>query len=80
MAGTDGGRLQGLVSEQTVYAALDAISQALQRSLTAPTASQRRRELAQLRGVLLTLPSGGFDLEGGLRHLIGVLREPILER
>ncbi len=79
MVGNDGGRLQGLVGEESVYAALDAIHQALQRSLTARSASQRRRELAQLRGILLTLPSSGFDLEGALRHLVGVLREPILE-
>ena len=78
--GTDTEQPQGLVEEQIVYAALAAIEQALERSETAPTKSLRRRELAQLRGMLLSLPSGGFDLEGSLRHLIGVLRQPILER
>jgi hypothetical protein len=37
MAGTDGGRLYGLVVDQTVYAALDAIDEALEQALTAPT-------------------------------------------
>jgi hypothetical protein len=36
MAGTDGGRLHGLVDEQTVQAALDAIDGALEQALTAP--------------------------------------------
>ena len=79
MIGTTGERLQELVGEETVYAALDAIDRAVERTLTAPTESQQRRELAQLRGVLLTLPSSGLGLEGALRHLIGVLREPILD-
>jgi hypothetical protein len=80
MIGTDGGRLEGLVGEQTVYAALAAVDQALQRALTAGTDTQRDRELVQLRATLLTLPASGLDLEGGLRHLIGILREPILAR
>jgi hypothetical protein len=62
-----------------MHAALAAIEQALERSQTAPTESLRRRELAQVRGILSTLPSGGFDLEAGLRHLIGALGQPILE-
>ena len=37
MAGTDGGRLYGLVDEQSVYAALDAIDEALEQALLAPT-------------------------------------------
>jgi hypothetical protein len=36
MTGTDGGRLHGLVDDQTVYAALDAIDQALEQALIAP--------------------------------------------
>jgi hypothetical protein len=32
MAGTDGGRLCGLVHEQTLYAALDAIDEALEQA------------------------------------------------
>jgi hypothetical protein len=43
-------RPQGLVGEQTVYTALAAIEQALERSATARTKSLRRRELAQIRG------------------------------
>jgi len=78
--GTDTGRPQGLVGEPIVYAALATIEQALERSQTARTKSLRRRELAQVQGMLLTLPSSGFDLEGGLHHLIDVLRQPILER
>ncbi len=78
MIGTDGGRLEGLVDGRTVSAALAAIDQALQRTLTAETESLRRRELVQLRGILLALPVSGLDLEDGLRHLIEVLRVPIL--
>jgi hypothetical protein len=77
--GTHTERPQGLVQEQVVYAALAAIEQALQRSETARTELLRRLELAQVRALLLTLPHGRFDLEGGLRHLIDVLRQPILE-
>jgi hypothetical protein len=80
MPGTDGGRLQGLVGEHTAYAALAAIDRALQQALTARTESQCRCELAQLRGALLTLLASGPDLEGALRHLIGVLREPDTDR
>ena len=80
MIGTDGERLQGLVAEQTVYAALDAIAQGIRQALTAETESERRRELAQLHGLLLSLPCSGLGLEGALRHLIGVLGEPILHR
>jgi hypothetical protein len=80
MIRTDGEQLPGLIREQTVDAALAAISKVLQRALTAETDSQRRRELEQLHGVLQTLACSGLGLEGGLRHLIGALREPILER
>jgi hypothetical protein len=77
--GTATERSQGLVGEQVVYAALDAINEALERSETAPTKSLCRRELAQVRGTLSTLPYSDFDLEGDLRHVIDVLRQPILE-
>jgi hypothetical protein len=80
MTGTDGGRLQGLVGEPTAYAALAAIDRAVQRALTARTESQRQCELAQLHGALLTLLTSGPDLEGALRHLIGVLQEPATDR
>ncbi len=76
---TESERPQGLVEEQVVSAALAAISQALERSQTAPTESLRRREVAQVRGILLTVPHSGCDLEGDLWHLIGVLGQPILE-
>jgi hypothetical protein len=36
MAGTNGGRLYGLVDEQTVSVALDAIDEALEQALLAP--------------------------------------------
>ena len=55
MAGTDGGRLYGLVDEQTVYAALDAIDEALEQALIAPAEREQRWQLNQLRGLLLTL-------------------------
>ena len=42
MAGTDGGRLHGLVNEQTVYAALDAIDEALEQALVAHTEREQR--------------------------------------
>ena len=54
----DGGRLYGLVDEQTEYAALDAIDEALEQALIAPTEREQRWQLNQLRGLLLTLRSG----------------------
>jgi len=77
--GTATERSQGLVGEQIVYAALDVINEALERSEAAPTKSLCRRELEQVRGTLSTLPNSGFELEGDLRHLIDLLRQPILE-
>jgi hypothetical protein len=44
MIRSDGEELQGLVGEQTVYAALAAIDQALEQAMTARTESRRRRE------------------------------------
>jgi hypothetical protein len=78
MAGADGGRISGLFDEQIVYAALDAIDQALEQALTARTGIQQRWQLNQLRGLLLTLPSSGLSLEDGLRHLIRLLWTPVV--
>jgi hypothetical protein len=80
MAGTDGGRLHGLVDEQTVYAALDAIDEALEQALVAHTERERRWQLNQLRGLLLTCRSGELDLEDCLRRLIMVLHTPMADR
>jgi hypothetical protein len=80
MAGTDGGRLHGLVDEQTVYAALDAIDQALEQAITARSERQQRWQLNQLRGLLLTAPSQGASLDEGLRRLVRLLRTPMVDR
>jgi hypothetical protein len=80
MAGTDGGRLHGLVDEQTVQAALDAIDGALEQALTAPTERQQRWQLNQLRGLLLTLGSSNLSLEEGLRRLVRLLQTPMADR
>jgi hypothetical protein len=80
MAGTDGGRLHGLVDEQTVYAALDAIDEALEQPLIAPTEREQCWQLNQLRGLLLTLRSGDLSLEDCLRRLIRLLRTPMIDR
>lgn len=79
MAGPKG-RLPGLFDEEIVYAALDAIDQALEQALTARTETQQRWQLNQLRGLLLTLPSSGLSLEDSLRQLIRLLRTPMLDR
>jgi hypothetical protein len=80
MAGTDGGRLHGLVDEQTVYAALDAIDEALEQALVAHTEREQRWRLNQLRGLLLTCRSGELGLEDRLRRLIMVLHTPMADR
>jgi hypothetical protein len=80
MAGADGGRLHGLIDEQTVYAALDAIDEALEQALLAQTEREQRWQLNQLRGLLLTLPSHGLSLDEGLRRLTRVLRTPLVDR
>jgi hypothetical protein len=80
MTGTDGGRLHGLVDEQTVQAALDAIDGALEQALTAPTERQQRWQLNQLRGLLLTLRSNHLSLEDGLRRLVRLLQTPMADR
>jgi hypothetical protein len=80
MAGTDGGRLHGLVDEQTVYAALDAIDQALEQAITARSERLQRWQLNQLRGLLLTVPSQGASLEEGLRRVVRLLRTPMVDR
>jgi hypothetical protein len=75
-----GGQLYGLVDEQTVYAALDAIDEALEQALIAPTEHEQRWQLNQLRGLLLTLRSGDLSLEDCLRRLIRLLRTPMIDR
>ena len=80
MAGADGGRLHGLVDEQTVFAALDAIDQALEQALVAGTEREQRWQLNQLRGLLLTLPTQPSSLEEGLRRVVRVLHSPLVDR
>jgi hypothetical protein len=80
MAGTDGGRLHGLVDEQTVYAALDALDEALEQALIARSEREQRWQLNQLRGLLLTARSGSLSLEEGLGRLIRILRTPTIDR
>jgi hypothetical protein len=80
MAGSDGGRAPGMLDEQLVYAALDAIDRALEQALTARTELQQRWQLNQLRGLLLTLPSSGLSLDDSLRQLIRLLRTPVIDR
>ena len=80
MAGTDGGRLHGPVHEQTVYAALDAIDEALAQALVALTEREQRWQLNQLRGLLLTCRPGELGLEDCLRRLIIVLHTPMADR
>jgi len=72
MTGTDGGRLHGLVDDQTVYAALDAIDQALEQALIAPTEREQRWQL--------TLRSGDLSLDDCLRRLTRLLRTPMIDR
>ena len=73
MAGTDGGRLHGLVDEQTVDAALE-------QALVAHTEREQRWRLNQLRGLLLTCRSGELGLEDCLRRLIMVLHTAMADR
>jgi hypothetical protein len=80
MAETDGGRLHGLVDEQTMYAALDAMDEALEQALVAHTEREQRWQLNQLRGLLLTCRSGELGLEDCLRRLIMVLHTPMADR
>ena len=80
MAGTDGGRLHGLVDEQTVYGALDAIEEALEHVLIARSEREQRWQLNQLRGLLLTARSGTPSLDEGLRRLVRILRTPMVDR
>jgi len=80
MAGASGGPGLGLFDEQIVYAALDAIDQAVEQALTARTEIQQRWQLNQLRGLLLTLLSNGLSLDDSLRQLIRLLRTPNMDR
>ena len=74
------GRVPGLFDEQVVYAALDAIDQALEQALTARTEREQRWQLNQLHGLLLTLPASGLSLDDSLRQLIRLLRTPVVDR
>jgi hypothetical protein len=76
MAATGGGRHHGLVDEQTVYAAVDAIDEALEQALLASTEREQRWQLNQLRGLLLMLRLRDLSLEDSLRRLIRLLRTP----
>jgi hypothetical protein len=78
MAGTDGGRLHGLVDEQTVYGALDAIEEALEHVLIARSEREQRWQLNQLRGLLLTVHSSNLSLDEELRRLTRILRIPMV--
>jgi len=80
MAVPNGGRARGLFDEQVIYAALDALDQALEQALNAPTEREQRWQLNQLRGLLLTLPATGLGLEDSLRQLIRLLRTPMVDR
>jgi hypothetical protein len=80
VAGTDGGRLHGLVDEQTVYGALDAIDEALEQALLARSEREQRWQLNQLRGLLLTIRSGDLSLDEGLRRLVRILQTPMVDR
>ena len=63
-----------------MYAALDAIDEALEQALLAPTEREQRWQLHQLRGLLMTLRSGDLSLEDCLRRLIRLLRTPMIDR
>lgn len=80
MAGSNGGRVAGLIDEQIVYVALAAIDQALEQALTARSEREQRWQLTQLRGLLLTLPASGLSLEDNLRRLIRLVRTPRVDR
>ena len=79
MAGTGGERHHGLVDEQAVYAALDAIDEALEQALVAASEREQRWQLNQLRGLLLMLRLRDLSLEDSLRRLIRLLRTPMVE-
>ena len=79
-AGAEHGRAPGVFDERIVYAALDAIDQALEQALTARTETQQRWQLNQLRGLLLTLRSNHLSLEEGLRRLVRLLQTPMADR
>jgi hypothetical protein len=80
MPGANGGRLHGLVDDQTVYAALDAIDEALELALLARSEHKQRWQLNQLRGLLVTIRSGSLSLDEGLRRLIRILQTPMVDR
>ena len=79
MAGTGGEQHHGLVDEQAVYAALDAIDEALEKALLASTEREQRWQLNQLRGLLLTCRLRDQSLEEALRRLIRLLQTPLAD-
>jgi hypothetical protein len=80
MADTDDGRLHGLVDEETVYGALDAIDGALEQALIARSEREQQWQLNQLRGLLRTVRSGNLSLDEGLGRLIRILQTPTIEQ
>ena len=79
MVTTGFGRQHGLVDEQTVQAALDAIDEALEKALLASTEREQRWQLNQLRGLLLTCRLRDQSLEEALRRLIRLLQTPLAD-
>jgi hypothetical protein len=71
MAGSDGGRLHGLVNEPTVDAALDAIDQALEQALIAAT---EREQCWQLNHASLVV--GRVHRGAGHRSAVTVRDRP----
>ena len=63
-----------------MYAALDAIDEALEQALLARTEREQRWQLNQLRGLLLALPSHGPSLDEGLPRLARLLQTPLVDR
>jgi hypothetical protein len=59
---------------------LDAIDQALEQALMARSEREQRRQVNQLRGLLLTVRFGDQGLEDCLRRLIRLLRTPMVDR
>ena len=80
MAVSNSGRVSGLIDEQIVYAALAAMDQALERTLTARSEREQRWQLTQLRSLLLILPASGLSLEDNLRRLIRLVGTPLIDR
>ena len=59
---------------------MDAIDQALEQALMARSEREQRRQVNQLRGLLLTVRFGDQGLEDCLPRLIRLLRTPMVDR